>query len=56
LPEVLVVGCVELVLDDDAMVLVASDDVGLERSDTLLDADEFQVQADGLAEKPEVVL
>jgi hypothetical protein len=50
------VGGVELVLDDDPMLLVARDDIGLERPDTLLGADKLQVQADGLAEQPEVVL
>ncbi len=52
----LVVGWVELVLDDDRVLAVGGDDVDLERADTLLDAYEFQRHVDGLTEQVEVLL
>lgn len=52
----LVIGRVELVLDDNNMVLIARHDVSAEGANALLGPHELQVQPDGLAEQAEIFL
>jgi hypothetical protein len=56
LPKMLVVGRVELVLDDDLNVLIAGDDVRAERADVLLGRDQFQAHPDGLAKQGQILV
>ena len=58
LAQVVVVGALQLVLDDDAVLVAegAADDVGLEAADGGLDAFDGELKAEGVAEEGDVGL